>query len=271
MWDEGAHVMWDEGAHVMWDEGAHVVSHLRRFEVLGGLLEPTFTSVPRFCLDPTLPTVHTINSDFLQLHKAFFRVQFQVCTMQIAVMFPLGSLKTSCPLHFLPLLRTLQLFGRFWSERCLVKSSAQTACGWICIYRKGNWRWSTDGNMKRGWDSVRIPKISTQPSRENTMSPSFSKRLTGVVPIVDAKCGYLNVGLNKESSDLPSLLTKGVGSLSSNFVMIPFLTISSYSLLMSSLRLIGTRRGGWITGGTLVSTVMWYSPWNFPMPLKHSG
>ena len=95
MWDEGAHVMWDEGAHVMWDEGAHVVSHLRRFEVLGGLLEPTFTSVPRFCLDPTLPTVHTINSDFLQLHKSFFRVQFQVCTMQIAVMLPLGSLKPS--------------------------------------------------------------------------------------------------------------------------------------------------------------------------------
>ena len=47
--------------------------------------------------------------------------------------------------------------------------------------------------------------------------------------------------------------------------------LSSYWLLMTSLRLTGTGRGGWITGGTLGSTVIWYSPWNFPMPLKHSG
>ena len=34
---------------------------------------------------------------------------------------------------------------------------------------------------------------------------------------------------------------------------------------------IDTRRGGWTTGGTLGSSVIWCSPWNFPTPLKHSG
>lgn len=40
---------------------------------------------------------------------------------------------------------------------------------------------------------------------------------------------------------------------------------------MSSRRLIGTRRGWWTTGGTLGSSVIWHSPWKFPMPWKHSG
>ena len=70
---------------------------------------------------------------------------------------------------------------------------------------------------------------------------------------------------------LTRLPTQEVASPSSSFVLMSFLTISSSSLLMSHLRLIGTRRGGWIAGGTLGSTVMRCSPWNFPMPLKHSG
>ena len=45
-------------------------------------------------------------------------------------------------------------------------------------------------------------------------------------------------------SRLTRLLTQGVGSPSSSFVMMLVLTILSSSLLMSSLRLIGTRRGG---------------------------
>ena len=53
--------------------------------------------------------------------------------------------------------------------------------------------------------------------------------------------------------------------------MMSLLTISSSSLLMSSLRLIGTRLGGWTTAGILGSSTMWYSPFNFPTPLKHSG
>ena len=43
---------------------------------------------------------------------------------------------------------------------------------------------------------------------------------------------------------LTRLPTQEVGSPSSSFVLMSFLTISSSSLLMSHLRLIGTRRGG---------------------------
>lgn len=70
---------------------------------------------------------------------------------------------------------------------------------------------------------------------------------------------------------LTRLPTQEVGSPSSSFVLMPFLTISSSSLLISHLKLIGTHSGGWITGGTLESTVMRCSPRNFPIPLKHSG
>ena len=35
--------------------------------------------------------------------------------------------------------------------------------------------------------------------------------------------------------------------------------------------LIGTFRGGWTTSGTEGTTVMWYSPWNLPIPSKLSG
>ena len=43
---------------------------------------------------------------------------------------------------------------------------------------------------------------------------------------------------------LTRLPTQEVGLPLSSFVLMPFLTLSSSSLLMSHLRLIGTRRGG---------------------------
>lgn len=72
----------------------------------------------------------------------------------------------------------------------------------------------------------------------------FLKRLIGVVFIVDVKCGYWNVGFNKELSDFFSLLIKGVGFFFLNFVMILFLIILFYLFLMLFLRLIGMCCGG---------------------------
>ena len=40
---------------------------------------------------------------------------------------------------------------------------------------------------------------------------------------------------------------------------------------MFSRRLCGTRRWAWTTGGTDGSTVIWYWPWNFPIPSEQSG
>ena len=65
------------------------------------------------------------------------------------------------------------------------------------------------------------------------------------------------------------LLTHAVGSFT--FAIIPFETISSNSSLMSSFRAIMTRLGGWMTGLTVGSMMIWYLPSNFPIPLKQSG
>lgn len=57
------------------------------------------------------------------------------------------------------------------------------------------------------------------------------------------------------------------------FVMIPCncCTMLSSSFLISSFRPSGMRLGGWITGATLGSSVIWYSPWTRSIPLRQWG
>ena len=62
--------------------------------------------------------------------------------------------------------------------------------------------------------------------------------------------------------------TQSVGS--STFAMMPCLISASSSLLRGARSASGTHHGGWMTGGTVGSRVMWNSPWKHPIPWKQS-
>ena len=142
------------------------------------------------------------------------------------------------------------MFGQFWFERCLVTFFSPKGKPFNLYLPKA------ELNVVRQFDSLsrttfQYPHLAS--TMEKTVAPFNLGKISSRVGVTWCSlwiAALRSLGTRQSLNllfclrRLTRLLTQGVGSLSSSFVMMPLLTILSSSLLMSSLRLIGTSRGG---------------------------